>query len=65
MCNACGFYCCGWDGFEKCGCDHCPEPRCHDDACWTCGRSDCDGCDDDDDYEMEPEPLPAPQEQSQ
>lgn len=31
MCNACGFYCCGYDGFSKCGCDHCPEPECHDD----------------------------------
>ena len=31
MCNACGFYCCAWDGFEKCGCDDCPNPACWDD----------------------------------
>ena len=31
MCNACGFLCCAWDGFEKCGCEHCPEPECWDD----------------------------------
>lgn len=30
MCNACGFYCCAYDGFSKCGCDHCPEPKCWD-----------------------------------
>lgn len=29
MCNACGFYCCASDVFEKCGCDHCPCS-----ACW-------------------------------
>lgn len=30
MCNACGFHCCAWDGFGKCGCD-CDEPGCWDD----------------------------------
>lgn len=30
MCNACGFVCCGWDGFGGCGCDGCDEPE-----CWT------------------------------
>ena len=39
MCNACGFVCCAYDGFEKCGCDHCHEP-----ACWA------DDDDFDDDY---------------
>jgi hypothetical protein len=29
MCNACGFHCCAWDGFGKCGCN-----GCHDPACW-------------------------------
>ena len=29
MCNACGFYCCGSDEFEGCGCDQCPCS-----ACW-------------------------------
>lgn len=28
MCNACGFMCCAWDGFEKCGCEHCECPEC-------------------------------------
>lgn len=40
MCNACGFYCCAWDGFEKCGCDHCPDPKCRDDD-----EDDFDDCD--------------------
>ena len=31
MCNACGFHCCAWDGFEKCGCDTCDNPQCWDD----------------------------------
>lgn len=31
MCNACGFFCCAYDGFSKCGCDHCPNPACWDD----------------------------------
>lgn len=30
MCNACAFYCCGSDEFERCGCDGCPEPDCWD-----------------------------------
>jgi len=30
MCNACGFRCCGYDGFSKCGCDWCEEPECWD-----------------------------------
>ena len=28
MCNACGFVCCAWDGFDGCGCDGCDEPDC-------------------------------------
>lgn len=36
MCNACGFFCCAYDGFQGCGCDHCPNR-----ACWS---------DDDDDF---------------
>jgi hypothetical protein len=57
MCNACGFYCCGSDEFDSCGCDHCPYVACH---CYE---------DDDEDYEdgecgfyceeVEPEPAPA------
>ena len=31
MCNACGFYCCAWDGFERCGCDWCDNSACWDD----------------------------------
>ena len=38
MCNACGFYCCASDEFEKCGCEHCPCS-----ACWP--------DDDDEDYD--------------
>lgn len=49
MCNACGFYCCAWDGFGKCGCEHCPEPACWDD------EEDETG---DDDY-LDFAPLPA------
>lgn len=30
MCNACGFLCCAYDGFSKCGCDDCPNPACWD-----------------------------------
>lgn len=40
MCNACGFFCCAYDGFSGCGCDHCPNP-----ACWP---DDPDEYDDDD-----------------
>lgn len=42
MCNACGFFCCGCDFFEQCGCD-CPEWRCWD---WEA----FDDYDDADDY---------------
>ncbi len=35
MCNACGFACCAYDGFSRCGCDLCDCPD-----CWT----RCDGC---------------------
>lgn len=28
MCNACGFRCCAWDGFARCGCDDCECPKC-------------------------------------
>lgn len=48
MCNACGFYCCAYDGFSGCGCEGCPDPRCwpedegddydpSDCACGYCG----------------------------
>lgn len=30
MCCPCGFLCCGSDEFGRCGCDDCPDPRCHD-----------------------------------
>lgn len=42
MCNACGFYCCAYDGFSGCGCDGCPV-----EACWS---DDEDEWGDDDDY---------------
>lgn len=51
MCNACGFFCCGYDGFARCGCDdcHCPE-------CWDEDDNDftCDSDDDWGDYDEEP-----------
>jgi hypothetical protein len=58
MCNACGFLCCAWDGFGKCGCDHCPEYACHS-VCGGCGAPEdfCE-CDPDDDYYDE-DPAPA------
>lgn len=31
MCNACGFLCCGYDGFSGCGCDHCTCSECWSD----------------------------------
>lgn len=30
MCCPCGNLCCGSDEFGHCGCDDCPNPRCHD-----------------------------------
>jgi len=42
MCNACGFLCCGYDGFSGCGCDHCPHPE-----CWT------DDIEDEDDFDYD------------
>ena len=30
MCCPCGNLCCGSDEFGRCGCDDCPDPRCHD-----------------------------------
>jgi hypothetical protein len=30
MCYPCGNLCCGSDEFGRCGCDDCPDPRCHD-----------------------------------
>ena len=42
MCNACGFQCCAWDGFSRCGCDWCSNPKCWDDE---------DEFDDDDGFE--------------
>lgn len=44
MCNACGFFCCGSDEFDGCGCDQCP---CSD--CWP--DDDEFYCDSDDDWE--------------
>ena len=41
MCNACGFLCCAYDGFSKCGCD-CPVAACRDE-CARCGENGCDG----------------------
>lgn len=56
MCNACGFFCCAYDGFSGCGCDHCPEPACHP-RCGTCRKPDeeceCDDLDDADDRDFE------------
>lgn len=42
MCNACGFLCCGYDGFARCGCDGCPCPECwdEDDNDFTCDSDD-------------------------
>lgn len=54
MCNACGFYCCAYDGFDGCGCDHCPEPR-----CWSDDPDEYDG-DDDDGFICVPICRPAP-----
>lgn len=42
MCNACGFFCCAYDGFSKCGCDHCPEPKCWDDDPDEYDDDDCE-----------------------
>lgn len=47
MCNACGFFCCAYDGFSGCGCDHCPCPD-----CWE--EDDDFTCDSDDDWDDEP-----------
>lgn len=30
MCCPCRNLCCGSDEFGRCGCDDCPDPRCHD-----------------------------------
>lgn len=46
MCNACGFLCCGYDGFSGCGCDGCPEPE-----CWSEDDDFYDG-DEDEGYEF-------------
>jgi hypothetical protein len=53
MCNACGFYCCGYDVFDGCGCD-CPELSCRMVRCEICGASTdphdgyyCDACEED------------------
>jgi hypothetical protein len=44
MCNACGFSCCAFDGFEGCGCDWCECSECWS-TCEECGQleEDC-GC---------------------
>jgi hypothetical protein len=51
MCNACGFYCCAYDGFSKCGCDYCYEPQ-----CWDESMDDSPEDDDDGYYETAPAP---------
>ncbi|HET7734358.1 MAG TPA: hypothetical protein VFK52_00165 [Nocardioidaceae bacterium] len=38
MCNACGFYCCGYDSLDGCGCD-CDEWRCRSTRCGGCGQT--------------------------
>ena len=43
MCNACGFFCCAYDGFSGCGCENCPYP-----ACWP---DDEEELDDDDGFQ--------------
>ena len=56
MCNACGFMCCAYDGFSKCGCEHCDEPECWPD-------DEVEFADDDYDFhdEDEDEPGEAPE----
>ncbi|MGU3540037.1 hypothetical protein [Methylobacterium sp. A54F] len=49
MCNACGFYCCGSDEFEGCGCDGFPEPACWEPDCDDVDFGDGMDVDDDDD----------------
>ena len=49
MCNACGFFCCAYDGFSGCGCDGCPEPE-----CWSEDDDDFFEDDDDEYYEFAP-----------
>lgn len=44
MCNACGFLCCAYDGFSRCGCDDC---ECVE--CWSKEAFDNEFGDDDDD----------------
>lgn len=46
MCNACGFYCCGSDQFERCGCESCPYSE-----CWPDEPDDTYDDDYPDDYE--------------
>jgi len=50
MCNACGFYCCAYDGFSGCGCDGCFEYE-----CWSDDEHDDEDFDDtpDDYYQTE------------
>ena len=55
MGNACGFYCCGSDEFDGCGCDQCP---CSD--CWP--GEDEFYCDSDDDWEGDGDEEPALQQ---
>lgn len=63
MCNACGFYCCAYDGFSGCGCDHCDCPECWSDDEFECDSDDDWGDEDrgDEDlgYKPDPEPQPA------
>lgn len=49
MCNACGFHCCDYDGFSRCGCDWCANPACWDD---DEERDEFDDFDDVDDSEQ-------------
>ncbi|MFC6790629.1 hypothetical protein ACFQE0_14030 [Methylobacterium komagatae] len=49
MCNACAFYCCASDEFEGCGCDHCYDSACRDDAADDIDFGDTMPGDDEDD----------------
>jgi hypothetical protein len=59
MCNACGFFCCGSDVFDACGCDHCDCPE-----CWSDDEDDYDASDDGgfSCEEVEPEPASGNQQ---
>lgn len=48
MCNACGFFCCGSDAFEGCGCDQCPNSDCWPDDVFYDEQDGDDDCDEGD-----------------